>query len=210
MTKEAGTAQAHAKAQGQAVELEPGVVEWRPGTSSAITWNLTGLLVTVAGLVVFAQPAILRTGATSGQVRFGLGDILLVTGITVLLMVLHEAIHGVVMRGLGARPRFGAVLVGHVVPALYTTADGYRFTRAGYLVVAATPAVAISVVGFALCFGPLAAYLVVPLAIHLGGCVGDGFAVLRTLREPSSTRCEDLREGIRFHRAPPAAGGPQP
>jgi hypothetical protein len=183
-------------------EPEPDVVEWRPGTSSAITWNIAGLVITFAGLVLFAQPAILRSGSASGEIQFGLADVLLVLGITVLLMVVHEAIHGGVMRGLGARPRFGALLVGRLLPALYTTADGHRFTRSGYLVVASAPAVVISVVGFALCFGPWAAYLVVPLAIHLGGCTGDGFAVLRTLREPSTTRCEDLREGIRFHRAP--------
>jgi len=72
--------------------------------------------------------------------------------------------------------------------------------------VAATPAVAISVLGFLACFGPWAVYLIVPLAIHLGGCVGDGFAVLRVLREPSTTACEDLRDGIRFHRI--GAGAP--
>lgn len=72
--------------------------------------------------------------------------------------------------------------------------------------VAATPAVAISVLGFLACFGPWAVYLIVPLAIHLVGCVGDGFAVLRVLREPSATACEDLRDGIRFHRI--GAGAP--
>lgn len=187
-------------------DSESDVVEWRPGTSSAITWNIAGLVVTVAGLVIFAQPAILRSGSASGEVRFSVADVLLVLGITVLLMVVHEAIHGGVMRGLGARPRFGAMLVGRLVPALYTTADGHRFTRSGYLVVASAPAIVISVVGFALCFGPWAGYLVVPLAIHLGGCTGDGFAIVRTLREPSTTLCEDLREGIRFHRAPRAVG----
>jgi hypothetical protein len=65
--------------------------------------------------------------------------------------------------------------------------------------------VAISALGFVACFGPWAAYLIVPLAIHLGGCVGDGFAILRALREPSTTTCEDLRDGIRFHRMGAAA-----
>jgi hypothetical protein len=35
--------------------------------------------------------------------------------------------------------------------------------------------------------------------------VGDGFAILRTLREPSTTLCEDLRDGVRFHRQGAAA-----
>jgi hypothetical protein len=189
-------------------KLEPGVSEWRPGASSAITWNAVAVLVTVAGLFVFSLPVMLRSGSASGSFQVGLVDLLLLVALTALLMVAHEAIHGLVMRGFGARPRFGATLVGHVVPALYTTADGHRFTRRQYLVVAAAPAVTISSLGFLACFGPWAAYLIVPLAIHLGGCVGDGFAVLRALREPSTTTCEDLRDGIRFHRgaAAPARG----
>ena len=186
-------------------EAEPEVIDWRPGTSSAIVWNITGVLVTVAGLFLFALPVMLRSGSISGSFGFGLVDILLLVGLTVLLMVSHEAIHGLVMLGFGARPTFGAMLVAHVVPALYATADGHQFARGQYLVVAATPAVAISVIGFLACFGPWAAYLIVPLAIHLGGCVGDGFAVLRTLRESSTTTCEDLRDGIRFHRTGAAA-----
>ena len=143
----------------------------------------------------------LRSGLGTMSLRFGLVDLLLVVGLTLLLMASHEAIHGVVMRGFGARPRFGTMLVGRVAPALYATADEYQFTRRQYLAIAAAPTLAISVLGFVACFGPWAGYLVLPLAIHLGGCVGDWFAVRRTLREPSSSRCEDLRDGVRFHRA---------
>jgi hypothetical protein len=57
-----------------------------------------------------------------------------------------------------------------------------------------------SALGFVACFGLWAAYLIGPLAIHLGGCAGDGFAILCALREPSTTTCEGLRDGIRFHR----------
>ncbi len=86
------------------------------------------------------------------------------------------------------------------MPAFYATSVGHRFTRAQYLGVAAAPAIAISVVGFLLCFQPWGGYLIVPLAIHLGGCVGDAFAFWRVLREPPGTTFEDLRDGIRFHR----------
>jgi hypothetical protein len=169
-------------------------------------WNIAGVVITVVGLFLFALPVMLQSASLSGSIQFGVVDLLVVIGITALLMVSHEAIHGVAMLGFGARPRFGAMLVGHVVPALYATADGHQFTRSRYLVTAAAPAVSISVLGFIACFGPWAGYLVVPLAIHLGGCVGDGFAILRTLREPPTTMCEDLRDGVRFHRA----GAPAP
>lgn len=184
---------------------EPAVIDWRPGTSSGIAWNVVSIVIAVAGLFLFALPVVLRSGSVSGSFQFGLVDLLLVVALTALLMVSHEAIHGLAMLGFGARPAFGSMLVGHVVPALYATAEGHQFARSQYLVVAAAPAVAISVLGFLACFGPWAGYLIVPLAIHLGGCVGDGFAILRALREPSTTTCEDLRDGIRFHRMGAAA-----
>jgi hypothetical protein len=188
-------------------EPEPGVVDWRPDTAAAVAWNIAGLVITVAALILFALPVMLRSGTMSGTFEVGLLDILLVVVLTVALMAVHEGIHGLVMLGFGMRPMFGAMLIAHVLPALYTTAAGHRFARRQYLVIAAAPALLISVIGFLACFGPWAGYLIVPLAIHLGGCVGDAAAVLRTLREPSSTTCEDLRDGIRFHRLGTAAPG---
>lgn len=176
------------------------MVDWRPGRSEAVTWNVVGAAVTVAGLPLFALPSIVRAGSAGGSFRIGLVDVLLVLALTAMLVIAHETIHGLVMRCFGARPRFGALLVGRAMPALYTTSEGHHFTRGQYLTVAATPAVAISVLGFCACFGPWGSYLIVPLAFHLGGCVGDGFAGLRVLRESPGTECEDLRDGIRFYR----------
>jgi hypothetical protein len=186
-------------------EPDPGVVDWRPNASTAVTWNVVGVAITVAGLALFALPVMLRSGSSSGSGTFGLLEVVAVVGLTALLMALHEAIHGLVMLGFGARPRFGALLIAHVLPALYATAPGHQFGRGQYLVVALAPTVVISGLGFLACFGAWAGYLVVPLAIHFGGCVGDWFASARTLREPSTTRCEDLRDGIRFHRLRSAA-----
>ena len=87
-----------------------------------------------------------------------------------------------------------------VMPALYATARGHRFTRGQYLTVAVAPAVTISLLGFVACFSQWGGYLILPLAFHLGGCVGDGFAARRVLGEPRGTEFEDLRDGIRFHR----------
>jgi Putative zincin peptidase len=46
----------------------------------------------------------------------------------------------------------GAILVGRVMPALYATSEGHRFTRGQYLAVAVAPAVTISLLGFVACF----------------------------------------------------------
>ncbi len=177
------------------------VVDWRPGQTEAMIWNVVAIVLIAAGLPLFALPSLLRAGSGSASFQIGLANVLLVVAITGLLLVMHEGIHGLVMLAFRARPTFGAVLVGRVLPALYATSVGHRFSRGQYLTVAAAPAVVISVLGFLLCFGPWGGYLIVPLAIHLGGCVGDGFACWRLLRERPGTGLEDLRDGIRFHRA---------
>jgi hypothetical protein len=178
------------------------VVDWRLGTLEAMTWNVVAIILMAVGLPLFALPSVFRVGPGGAGFQIGVSDVLLVAALTALLLVIHEAIHGLVMLGFGARPAFGALLVAHVIPALYATSVGHRFNRAQYLTVAAAPAVAISVIGFLLCFGPWGGYLIVPLAIHLGGCIGDAFAFWRVLREPPGTELEDLRDGIRVYRKP--------
>jgi hypothetical protein len=178
------------------------VVDWRPGQAEAMIWNVVALVLIAVGLPLFALPSVLRNGPAGASFRIGLTEILLVVALTAVLLVVHEGIHGLVMLAFRARPTFGVVLVGRVLPALYATSVGHRFSRGQYLTVAAAPAVVISVVGFLLCIGPLGGYLIVPLAIHLGGCVGDLFACGRVLRERPGTEFEDLRDGIRFHRKP--------
>lgn len=175
------------------------VVEWRPGPGEVRVWSVVGVVVTLLGLPLFGLPTVIQHGGGI-SIRIGLFALVLIVALTALLLVVHEAIHGLVMLAFGARPTFGAVLVAHVMPALYATSVGHRFTRPRYFLVAATPAVLISAIGLALCGGGLTAYLVAPLAVHLGGCVGDGAAVWRLLREPAGTLCEDLKDGIRFHR----------
>jgi hypothetical protein len=178
------------------------VIEWRPGTSEAMTWKVVAVVLMAVGLPLFSLPWILQKGPAGASFQIGLVDVLLVVALTAVLLVVHEAIHGLVMLAFGARPTFGALLVARVMPAFYATSVGHRFSRTQYLTVAAAPAAAISVIGFLLCFGSWGGYLIVPLAIHLGGCVGDFFAIWRVLREPRGTEFEDLRDGIRFHRKP--------
>jgi Putative zincin peptidase len=165
-----------------------------------VRWSVVGLVLTVLGLPLFSLPSIFRASSAGVTFRIGLVEVLLVVAITSLLLIAHEGIHGLVMLLFGARPRFGATLVGGTMPALYATSERHRFTRRQYLIVAAGPAVAISVLGFWACFGPWVGYLVIPLALHLGGCVGDVFAFWQVFREPPGTECEDLRDGIRFYR----------
>jgi hypothetical protein len=175
------------------------VVDWRPGQAETTIWNVVAIALVALGLPLFALPSVIRHGPAGTSFRIGLAEVLLVVAVTALLLVVHEATHGLVMLASRARPSFGVVLVGGAVPALYATSVRHRFSRGQYLAVAATPAVVISMLGFLLCFGPWGGYLIVPLAIQLGGRVGDLFACWRVLHERPGTEFEDLRDGIRFH-----------
>lgn len=192
-----------------AAGIRQNVVEWRPGRRGASLLSLLALLLLLLGLAVYFRLATLLAPA---QGRAG-GAVLLLflaltAALTLLLLAAHEGLHAMAARGFGARPRFGALLVGGILPALYTTAPGYLFSRGEYLAVVATPTVVISVLGAIACLTPAGLILVVPLAIHLSGCAGDLAAISRLVREPRGTRCEDLRDGIAFYR--PAEGESRP
>src|SRR5260370_16501863 len=182
-----------------------GVADWRPGRAEATIWNVAAIVLSALSLPLFALPSVLRHGPGGASFRIGLTEILVVVALTALLLVVHEGIHGLVMLAFRARPSFGVVLVGGALPALYATSVGHRFSRGQYLTVAAAPAVFISVVGFFLCFGPWGAYLILPLAIHLAGCVGDGFPCLRGLRQRPRTEFASLRDRTPFPRKPPSS-----
>ena len=52
--------------------------------------------------------------------------------------------------------------------------------------------------GIPVCMLPFGGYLVLPLAIHLSGCLGDATIAWHTLRAPAGALCEDMRDGCRF------------
>lgn len=120
---------------------------------------------------------------------------LVVGNVLLYLVVLpvHEAIHGVVILALGGRPRFGWKLP----LALYCTAPGQLFTRAGYTAVALAPLAALSVAGgAAIWLNPqLGAYLLLALVGNVSGAVGDLVAALGMRRLPEGTLVADTATG---------------
>jgi hypothetical protein len=179
------------------------VVDWRPSSREGLVWNVLALPLLFVGLIGFGWLAI-RDVPTSGSATVGATSLLLwvlgTLALAVALFLAHEGLHGLVMAAFGGRPRFGAMMMARVVPVLYTTAPGHVFSGAQYLAVSLTPAAAISILGVAACLTPAGLIFVVPLAIHLSGCVGDFAATLRLLAQPRGTSCEDLPDGLRFHR----------
>lgn len=180
-----------------------GVVDWRPTRRAGLVMNVAGLLAAVVGLAGYGALAI--AGAPSGSFTIGGWDLwfglLGTVGAIVVLALFHEALHGLAMLLFGARPRFGVgVAGGGLIPNVFTTSPGHLFTRTQYLVVALTPSVALTLLTVVLVgWGPMGGWLVVPAAIHLGGCVGDWWLVAQAVRHPANCRYEDLKDGLRVH-----------
>jgi len=127
------------------------VIGWRPNLRTAVVWNLLAVPLMLSRARAVLRLATLPLGSGLRAV-FGPRDLLLILLATVVviaaLLAAHEGQHGHVMAGFGARPRFGALMMARLVPALFTAA-GHRFTRPQYVAVALTPAMAISALGSA-------------------------------------------------------------
>lgn len=175
------------------------VTEWIPGTKEGIALNLGAAVLSVLGLVLFTALYI-AVRASEGGFTVGLGGLALLIVAIVLVMIIHEGVHGIAMAVFGARPRFGAQLTARVMPVLYCTATGVLFTKAQFLVIALAPFVVLNLVLAGLIgWMPGGGWLVVPAALHLGGCIGDLWMAVLVARLPTGTMVEDLRSGMRFH-----------
>jgi hypothetical protein len=179
--------------------------EWKPTFGISVVWNILGLALVVVGFIGFGIIGVLIAGDVAIEV--GLGSFPILGAMLIGTLVIHELVHGAAMMLFGARPQFGVAMVQRIMPVAYCTSPGFWFTRWQFLVVSLAPVVVMSVVGIALMpLGNLAAWLVVPLAINLGGGIGDLWFAGMLLRRPRDTMIEDLRDGLRFH-VPEASEG---
>ncbi len=113
----------------------------------------------------------------------------------VVMIVVHEAIHGLVFALWGGKPYFGAKLP----VAFFCGAKNQIFRRNAYVVVGLAPLVVITVAGIVLTLvAPgLAAYVLLGTVGNVSGAAGDVWAVLRILRQPVHVLVEDTDSGYR-------------
>lgn len=171
-------------------------------------WTILGFAISMVGLYLFSAAYTFRRGEFSVDLQ-PLWPLLLVLVLLFVLFLVHELIHGVTMRAFGARPSYGiGAVAGGLLPYFYCTAPGHRFSRGQYISVALTPALVVSLVGALwTAFLPLGGWLVVPLGLHLGGCISDFWLTVLVLRKPGGTLVEDRKTGVRFfvHQGRPTA-----
>jgi hypothetical protein len=145
------------------------------------------------GLDVVAYAA--QTHSISGHVEgWGLFVWLMVNVVAYMVMiVVHEAIHGLAFAFWGGKPYFGAKLP----VAFFCGARNQVFRRNAYVVIGLAPLIVITVAGvvFTWLAPGLAAYVLLGTVGNVSGAAGDVWVVLRLLRQPAHVLVEDTESG---------------
>jgi hypothetical protein len=176
---------------------------WEPSRRLGLLWHVLGTAMALAAIGGYQALYATGAGSAGGLTPVAQDALFAALGVVALLAVvavLHEWVHGLTMQYFGVRPRYGAEMVAGVLPAFNCTADGYRFTRGQYALVALAPLLSLSALGALLVLvAPFGGWLVVPLGIHVGGTIGDLWVTVLSLRQPPDTLVEDRKAGVVFH-----------
>jgi hypothetical protein len=117
----------------------------------------------------------------------------------IIVIPLHEATHGVVMRGYGGKPQYGFIWKGLM---FYATCPNLPFQRNDYLKIALAPIVGISVAViccYLLFFGSdTLPYLVTIGTMNVACSSGDLWIGAIVLRYSASSLVVDERDGVRI------------
>jgi hypothetical protein len=173
---------------------------------------LAAALVSPLALALFATLAAhLQPAYQLPSIRIGHGEGLVLLGVLggmlaeflllcASLLVLHEYCHGLGFQWAGAKPCYGAKLLHKVVPIFYAASPGFRTSCGQFRVILLAPTVVVNLIGVTLMWPPtpLRYLLVLPMAVHLAGCMGDWWMlfVLRNVRAQNTV--EDTPEGFRY------------
>lgn len=170
---------------------------------TALEWTGIGTAGFVVALFALSGLYAAVHGHSDLSITVGLDDVggAVVSGLVVLLLsagtiVVHELLHGVAMKHYGGEPRYGAGVAHFVLPYAYATTDT-EFTRNQFIVTALTPLVVITAVGVPLMLLLELPVFVVPLALNVGGAVGDLWMVRLLLRYPADVDVVDDVTGLR-------------
>lgn len=172
------------------------------GMKGAKLWavQLGGVLVFGVSIVLGLILRGLYQGTSEGSVTMtAVSDLLILLLGVAAVLVLHEAVHGMLFRVFGGRVRFGARLLGRVMPVLYATSD-VRMPRNRYLVVCLGPLVIISlgllVVGILADGDGTALLALLLMAVNTGGSLGDMMMAHKLRQHDHRTLFQDREDGF--------------
>ncbi len=161
--------------------------------------NLMSLVpLAISALLVFGALLIYHEELGSPLAIEALPDSLpplLGLGLALIVLPVHEWIHGLVIARYGHRPRYGIKLF-----VLFATSDGALFRRDEFIRIALAPLLVISLVGaiimLFLPFG-LAYWVALAVVLNAGGAIGDLWMTAVVLRFDSSALVRDEEDSMR-------------
>ena len=180
-----------------------------PGNyQEALNWKVTEkrsrvITVNIAGLCLFVVFGLIFSGLAASlgklhEFRIGLRELGSVLIAIVLIVILHELVHGLFMRIFGARPKYGVLWKGLM---FYATSPEYAYQRNNYVLIALAPFIFISILvilGMWLLQGTLwVALLGVCGIVNASGAVGDMWITMIILRFAATAYVIDERDGVR-------------
>jgi hypothetical protein len=170
---------------------ERGVLLWL-NVMSLVPLAISGLLVFGALLVYneeLGSPLVINALPDTIPALAGLAGVLLV-------LPLHEWIHGLIITQCGHRPRYGVKLF-----VLFATSDGALFRRNEFIRVALAPLIVITAMGCLLMlflpFG-LAYWAGMAVVLNAGGAIGDMWMTAIALRYDPSILIRDEEDSMRI------------
>lgn len=117
----------------------------------------------------------------------------------IVVLPLHELVHGIAIQLCGHSARYGMKLN---LGVLYATADQALFRRNEYIFIALAPLLAITAIGMALVVvlpATIAYYVSLGVALNAGGAIGDLWSVVILLRYPAAALVRDEGDGFRVY-----------
>jgi hypothetical protein len=169
---------------------EPGRLFWL-NVLSVIPLVISGLVVLGSLMLYHDAGAPLVITALSGEISTLLGTLLVL-----LVLPLHEWMHGLAITRAGHRPRYGIKLL-----VLYATSDGAFFRRREFIQIALAPLVMITGVGMVMMlFLPLelAQWIALAVILNAAGSIGDIWMTLVALRFPRTSLIQDQEDAMRI------------
>jgi hypothetical protein len=164
---------------------------WQIGVTSGLTgmWTVVGIgLFAAAALAAGAVIAAFHPDWRSFNSYGVFGSFLAAAPVT---FIAHEAIHGLVFKAFGGRPRFGAGLT-YAMPYFYAACPGQRFVRDRFLVVGLAPLFVLDAAALLLLLpAATASFGAGMLVFNTSGAVGDLWAAAVILQAPRWIEIED-------------------
>lgn len=157
------------------------------------------LLIPVWAVVMFGLVAALG-GRSSYDVNFSLVTAVIAVCALIVVVFVHELVHGGMAALLRAKPSFG------IGPGFAYTTFLDPMSKTQYLLVGLAPLVFITVVciSAAIISPGIAGWMVFTAAVNASGAIGDLWMTVRILRSPARARFHDLADGFAVYAPDPA------